>query len=324
MADFSKVIEKFSAIPWRGCLVVVGGSFLLASSLSTVLAHFLLPKGAAPASKSLAAVAPINIPNPTTSLNQGSIDAIIRRNIFNSEGDAGEGAPKPDDKKDPANVEIVKSDLPVKLLGTIYGGDPFSGLALVENNTKKTINSFMVGDLLIKEATVKEVHREKIIIDRGGRLEYIMVDKTELARSRRKKKSAAPTTPGIAPIATEPPPSTFREEGFERKEKEMVMTQAYRTKLLTTDFTKVLQDAKATPNMVDGELKGFCLSRIRKDSIYEKAGLQNDDCISEINGVPLTDTAQAIRLLQSLRNEGDIEIRLNRGGTPQTFNMKIN
>lgn len=316
--------SKLAGLPWRACLAVLGSSFLTASLLSTVLAKVFLPGDGKPLTRTSLAATTITVPNPTASLNQASVNAILKRNIFNSEGSALEDVKK-DDPTATQQVEAVKSDLPVKLVGTIYGGDPLSGLALVENNAKKTINSFMVGDVLLKDATVKEVHREKIIIDRAGRLEFIEVDKTELSRSRRQKKSApsASSNQGIAPIATEPPPSSFKEEGFERKEKESAMTSAYRTKLLTTDFTKVLQDAKATPNMVDGELKGFTLTRIRKDSIYEKAGFQNDDVVTEVNGVPLTDTAQSIRLLQSLRNESEIEIRILRGGSPQTFTLKV-
>lgn len=75
--------------------------------------------------------------------------------------------------------------------------------------------------------------------------------------------------------------------------------------------------------MVDGELKGFKLDRIRSDSIYQKAGLQNGDVVEEINGIPLTDTSQAIKLLQSLRNEADIEIRFSRSGAKQNLNMKV-
>lgn len=323
MSDFSKVIERFSAAPWRAMLVVLGISFLSATVMSTIVARFFLPDDTKPP-VTRPTDGSFNAPTPQASLNQAQIDLILKRNIFNSEGAAVEV--KADAKPEEQTKEAVKSDLPVKLVGTIYGGDPFSGIALVENNQKRTINSFMVGDTLMQNALVKEIHKEKIIIDREGRLEFIEVERAELARSRRSKKKATPAggpAPGLAPIATEPPPDKFREDGFERDKAEIVMTESYRQKLITTDFTKVLQDAKASPNMVDGELRGFCLSRIRKDSIYEKAGLQNDDCVNEINGVPLTDTAQAIRLLQSLRNEKEIEVRLQRGGSPLRFNLNI-
>ncbi len=326
MSDFAKTLEKFSATPWKAGLIVLGVSFLLASVASTLAAHFFLPDGVktAAAGSAKTGAAAFNVPNPTASLNQASIDMILKRNLFNSEGSAEDEKKVEGEGVQQNAAEAVKSDLPVKLIGTIYGGDPFSGIALVENNSKRTINSFMVGDLLMKDATVKEVHKERIIIDRAGHLEFIEVTREGLNRNRRKKKATvAAANQGIAPIATDPPPSAFKEDGFERKEREINMTQAYRNKLLTQDFTKVLQDLKATPNMVDGELKGFSLTRIRKDSIWEKAGFQNDDIAEEINGVPLTDTAQAIRLLQSLRNESEVEVRVNRGGSPMKFNLNI-
>ncbi len=322
MVDFSKVLGKVSDWPWKTGLAVVACAFLLSTILSTVISQMLMPAEEKSLFKSSAASSSITIPNPTASLNQGSVDSIVRRNIFNSEGPIG-------DKTDTATkqqeqvTEVVKSDLPVKLVGTIYGGDPFSGIALVENTTKRTINSFMISDSLAKDAIIKEIHKERIIIDNNGRLEFIEVDQQQLTRSKRRKKAAPTVAAGVAPLATDPPPSSYKEEGFERKEREMSMTQAYRNKLLSTDFTKVLQDAKASPNIVDGELKGFVLTRVRKDSIYEKAGLQNDDIVEEINGIPLTDTSQAIKLLQSLRNESEVELRINRGGSPQKFLLNI-
>lgn len=323
MVDFSKVLGKVSDWPWKTGLAVVGCAFLLSTVLSTVISQMLMPAEEKSLFKGSAASSSITFPNPTSSLNQKNIESIVRRNIFNSEGATGDEAAtgaKPQEQV----TEVVKSALPIKLVGTIYGGDPFSGIALVENTTKRTINSFMISDTLAKDAVIKEIHKERIIIDNNGRLEFIEVDQQQLTRSKRRKK-AAPlvASAGIAPLATDPPPSAYKEEGFERKDREMSMTQSYRNKLLSTDFTKVLQDAKASPNIVDGELKGFVLTRIRKDSIYEKAGLQNDDIVEEINGIPLTDTSQAIKTLQSLRNESEIELRINRGGSPQKFLLNI-
>lgn len=324
MADFSKLLGRLGEWPWKATLAVLVLSFALATVLSTIVSQMLMPGDGKSLYKIPTSSGSFTLPNPTSSLNQTSVNTILKRNIFNSEGSAEDKidtTPKPQEKF----TEVVKSNLPFKLQGTIYGGDPFSGIALVENTTKRTINSFMVNDNLTKEAVIKEVHQERIIIDNAGRLEFIEVDRQELTRSKRRKKQSTPkpTSTGVAPIATEPPPSSYKEEGFERSEKEITMTQAYRNKLLSSDFTKVLQDAKASPNVVDGELKGFVLTRIRKDSIYEKAGLQNDDIVEEINGIPLTDTSQAIKLLQSLRNESEIEVRVNRGGSTQKFMLNV-
>ncbi len=327
MIDFLKAAERLAPIPWRMVLGIVGSSFVLATFSSTLVGYLIFGRiTTSPYVKpGRNGRLDFSVPSPTSSLSTTQIEAILKRNLFNSEGQAEDPGAESGDIENQKASDAVKSDLPVKLIGTIYGGDPFSGIALIENNTKRTINSFMVGDTIDKDATVREIHRERIIIQRGHRLEYIDVTKEQVLRTRRKKRSDKPASgePSIGPLATDPPPPMFKEEGFERKEREIQMTQAYRSKLLTTDFTKVLQDAKATPNMVDGELKGFILTRVRKDSIYEKSGLQNDDIVTEVNGVPLTDTAQAIRLLQSLRNESEIEVRVIRGGSPLRFNLNI-
>ena len=326
MPDVSKALEKIAAAPWRPGLVVLGASFLAATAVSTVMGYLVQPAPGSSKQVSKPLSGNFSVPEPTATLNKAAVDAIVSRNLFNSDGAAGEGQQvDAANSKEAKSTVIVKSELPIALMGTIYGGDPLSGIALIENSTKKTINSFIVGDSLQKDVTLKEIHKQKIIIDNAGRAEFIEVVQEKLSRSKRKRKSLAPPNPAdtIAPLATEPPPPSFKEDGFERKERDMSMTQAYREKMLTTDFTKVLQDAKATPNMVDGELKGFKLDRIRKDSIYEKAGLQNDDIVTEVNGVPLGDAAQAIRLLNSLRKETEIDMRVIRANTPLTFNLRV-
>ena len=102
------------------------------------------------------------------------------------------------------------------------------------------------------------------------------------------------------------------------------LTDEFKRNMLAPEMlTKVLQDAKAEPNMVGGELKGFRLTRIRENSVYEKAGFQNNDIVEEINGIPLRDAAGAIRLLNQLRSEKEIEVRLNRNGSTQNMTIQI-
>jgi type II secretion system protein C len=176
-------------------------------------------------------------------------------------------------------------------------------------------------------AKLLEIYPDRIIIENEGRREYKKIDVKEPERGRRdRKKPGGTRTPsdvnGIAPIASGPPPENFKEPGFERAGHNIVVSDEYKRNLLGPQMTKVLQDAKAEPNIVGGQLKGFKLNRIREDSVYLKAGFQNGDIVHEINGVPLTDAAGAIRLLNSLRNEKEVEIRVERGGSQ--FNMNLN
>ncbi len=310
-----KSLEKLKGLPWKSLAWVVGSSFVCATALSMSAAWLFFPETK---NRRGNGTGNFSLQENNRSLDSEDVNKIMQRNLFQAEGleDLDEG-------KDKAPVaEVIKSNLPLKLTGTIYSGDPHNGIAIVEFKGKRKTGSFMNGDLVIGRAVLMEVHKEKIILDNGGQLEYIEIDKQELVRTRR-KVSKQRAKRKYAAIATAPAAKEFREEGFERKGGDINMSKDYKTRLLGPDFTKVLQDAKASPNLVGGKLRGFQLSRIRENSIYQKSGLQNGDVVEEINGILLTDTAQAIKLLNSLRNESEIEIRVVRGGKPINFVINV-
>jgi type II secretion system protein C len=279
-------------------------------------------EGARIANLGLYGEADVNI-NPNL-VSKQDIEAILKRNIFNHEGTIGDSEGKKDD-----DDSYPLTTLPIKLLGIIYGGTPYNGLASILNTDRKSINSFVVGDPLVEDARVFEIHRRRVIIERSesGLKESLELPVLEIVRSARdrNKKSASPAralSGRGASMAQGIPPDTYQEEGFMRKGSDINMSRSYKDHLLGPEFTNVLQDAKASPHVVDGKVRGFILSKVRENSVYQKSGLIDGDVIEEINGIPLNDAASAIRLLQSLRNESEIDITVKRGGSG--FAMKLN
>jgi type II secretion system protein C len=326
--DWIGIVEKIRPLPWRLWAIIVSVNFITASIVSLAILALTMPDGnKRKLSTARESQQNNNLTLSGTSLDQAALDRILARNIFNSAGEK-EG-PNVKTGQQNAAAEIVKTDMPVKLRGVIYGGDPFSGIAVVENTgtPSPVTNSFMVGDQLDKDAVVKEIHEEKVIIERAGRREFIPLETPELLRSQRRRGRAKPVgdspDAGARPLATEPPPEVFKEEGFSRTGGDIEISALKKNALITSELPTVLQDAKAEPNVVDGQIMGWRLERIRKGSIYEKSGFQNGDVIEEINGVPLNDAAQAIKLLQGLRNEPEIDIRFSRSGARRTANIKV-
>lgn len=264
------------------------------------------------------------------SLSESDVKIVLDRNIFNQSGELGDdGQPKVvEEEVKVITDEIIKSGLPLKLWGTIYGGDPYTGIAMVENTRRKGTNSFMVGDRVIDNVVLRQILKEKIIFENKGQLEYIDLEKKELVRKRGAKKETTPPPSGLAtpqaPVAMSGGRlKNFKEEGYEFENGRIKMTSEYKQNLITKDFSKVLQDAKAEPNMVDGQLQGFKLTRIRTPSIYEKAGLADGDIVTEINGVELSSASQAIRTLQSVRSANQIEITVIQNGVKNTIEIAI-
>ena len=319
-------IDALKNLPWRLYLLVTVAAFVAATIISTAAGYFLLSKF-----KSHEVLAPLdagvvfNVPEEYPTLTEADIKKILDRNIFNSANEVATGNGK-------SIEQIPRTTLPIRVLGLIYSGSPEGGLAMIEasSGTKKGVSSFLVGDVVdpTSSAILKEVQRDRVLVFAQGRLEYAPLEENAIRRSSRKKSKgtgapkAAESLGGSDAFSTSAPPDTFKEDGFERTGGEIHMSADYKARLLGADFANVLQDAKANPNITAEGVRGFRLDRIRQNSIYEKSGLVNGDIVDEINGVPLTDAAQAIKLLQGLRNEGDIELRINRGGQKLNFNLK--
>ena len=316
-------LDKFKSLPWKTVLFTVGFGFFCANITNILISSYVLfPITNIPKNKKRSKAPSLSFVNHSTQKND--LEQIIERNIFNKAGETGESSDIQqevvDEIKD--SSKIIKSSLPFKLIGTFYGGDPYSGIATIEEINKNTINSFLTGSYLTYDVELIEIHPKKIILLRGEQKEYIEMEDTTISGGKKNKKADS-AEPKKVDFVTDAPPETYKEAGFERNGNSIVMSKDFRKKLLTADFAKMLQDAKAEPVLVGGELNGFKLTRIRQDSIYAKAGLQESDIVKEINGISLVDTAQTIKLLNSLRGENELEVRVIRGGAQQTINLKV-
>ncbi len=317
---FVRFLRRFS-LKWVSALLAA--AFIMASGLSLYMSFVFLPVGKTPRPKTR--VSSENLKLDKKKVSKADQDIILERNIFNSEGKMGDAIDGPA-KAGARSDKLVKSDLPLKLTGVIFSGDPYNGLAMLENTQKKRTSSYMVGDTVQDDAKLVEIYDDRVILERNTGREFIEIEKFVMPAPKRKGQGGRPGAPGTAldRLASKPPPDSHTEEGFERKGMNIKLTDEFKRNILAPEMlTKVLQDAKAEPNMVGGELKGFRLTRIRENSVYEKAGFQNNDIVEEINGIPLRDAAGAIRLLNQLRSEKEIEVRLNRNGSTQNMTIQI-
>lgn len=248
------------------------------------------------------------------------LKGIVGRNLFNKEGKL----PKEDTEELKKTIEkdaIKKTDLPLKLLGTLWSGDPLSGIAVIEETKAKKIETFLVGDYLIGDATLAEVYQNRIIIDRGDYKEYLEIEQPEINKNARYIIKA--TEEDEESLEDDGSLDEYREEGFERIGNNIEISAEFKQQLLSTQFAQILQDVKAVPHIEDGQLKGYRLTKLKEDSIYEKMGLQTDDIVREINGFILDDASQVLKYLQSLRSEKKFEVEFIRNGNSQVIHAQV-
>jgi type II secretion system protein C len=251
---------------------------------------------------------------------------IVRRNIFNSE--QIEVVTKETGVVTQCNP--VKSDLSLKFTGVIFGGTKETSLVLLELTSSKQADTFIFNENVNYpqasiDAKINDITRDKVYLLRNGAAcsEYLELQQPEVVKKR--VPGVARSQSGGANLASKSTdPEEYCESGFcRRKGGDIQADRRWVDRALSTDFAKTLQDAKASPNLVNGEVKGFVLTRIRPDSVYEKMGFQDGDVVETINGIDLNDAARAIQTLNSLRQENSIELSVKRNGVNMPLKIQV-
>ncbi len=200
----------------------------------------------------------------------------------------------------------IENTLNIILLGTIYDGNPYKGVALIKNLDTRQIKAFRVGDEIFFGGKLVEVHRHKMIFDLKN---YAMVGNKTEARAVAKSKAATK--------------SMIAEDGFERKGTDIGMTSEYRDNLINKKLKDILFQAEAAPVIQNGQIAGFKLLQIDEGSIFDKFGLIDEDVVTHINGKELNNVAQTINFLHSLKSSDDLEITVVRNGAPISVNVRV-
>ena len=210
---------------------------------------------------------------------------------------------------------LTKWDINIK--GIIYHPEGRRSVALIRDNSARSIKAFSIGSNMFKTATLVEIEKDRIIFKRSGVLEYKSIKDRGIPLPP-VKKFTEPEKVAMSQMR-----SRFVEPGFKRVDNDITMTEAYRTNLVTKDLTKIMYQAMAMPRKVNGKIDGFTISEIEPGSIYEKAGILNNDVITNINGERLVDAGKAIALLNALREESEITLDIERKGKVQKLYMRV-
>jgi general secretion pathway protein C len=192
----------------------------------------------------------------------------------------------------------------LKLLGVVMG-DHEGVSAIVEELSSKRQLFFRLHDHIPDIGEISEIRRDGMIVRQGDQQELL-----ELAASQIEKPPAAPAP--TASAMTQTPASPTRTV-LDRKVVEQAMD----------DLPKLLSQARAVPNLVNGAMNGFRLDYIAPSSFYEKIGLKYGDILQQVNGVDIRDPSTILTLFQQLRNERAVKLDVLRNNQRTTMNFEI-
>ena len=240
-----------------------------------------------------------------TKVKKMDLSFILNRNLFNIKGLI------PDTEENGKNIctlEPFKSNLPYKISGIIFGGTSETSLVVFESGTNTV---FKQGDRLPQGGVLFSIEKNRILVTNKNCPEYI-----ELT-------SPLPPDPRSSRTPEKASGANYKEDGFERTGTSTTASRQWLNNVLKNDFARTLTEAKASPNIVGGQVKGFVITNITQNSVYAKLGLRDGDIVTTINGIELNDAARAIQTLNSMRNENSIDLQIIRGGQPTTFKVNV-
>ena len=167
-----------------------------------------------------------------------------------------------------------------------------SGYAMISVDGRPQ-ESYAVGQDIIGGAILQSVLRDRVLIQRGGATESLMLQDTI--------KPLEGVSSYIPPVAQTPPIQQHGEKQFQ------VTREEVNKQMRSPDF---LSQARLIPNPGGG----FLVREIKPGSVYEKLGLRTGDVIRAVNGTPVNNADDAMKFYQQLAELNNVRLEVVRAG----------
>lgn len=217
---------------------------------------------------------------------------IVERNLFGAITPTGIASPAA-----PAAKPISK--LPLQLIG-IYISDQEGAYSIIENQKNKEQDVFVVGDKIFNEASLVAIKPDSVEINRNGEIETLILE--------------------ALPNVAKPPPGSGGVMSI--SETEFVVDRIELDNQLS-NLSMLLQQARAVPSYKNGAAVGLRVFAIRPDSLFSKIGLRNGDVLLNINGKPLSDLTEAIKMFEVMKSENSFTVLLERNRENKEFTYQV-
>lgn len=256
-------------------------------------------------------------------------DVILEARLY---GDAGQFASDVAIDEPAAVAEPeVQTTLPLTLLGTVASApdDPLAS-AVIENQRDRTQGVHFIGDTVIDDVVLAEVHPRRVILSdpRAGTREVLWVD-TILASQRNNPPSrGGPAMGRRGPVSRSQVMSGNRDDGGRAGNTGNTRTfnrVELGQKLQNLNYAEAY--AKLSPHIArddDGNVLGLTAKNISEFPLAREFGFQDGDVIQKINGVEIKNEQDAFRVVNRFQNSQRHWISILRDGNPQTlvFNLE--
>lgn len=199
-------------------------------------------------------------------------------------------------------VEAPETRLNLELKGLFAVSRPEAAMAIIAADGRDE-KSYHVGDNVAGAATVHQILPDRVILKRGGRFEALILPKELLMdkKSATTQRQPAATRPSSVPVRRLP--------GVRDR--------------IQNNPQEALKMIQAAPVLENGTVKGYRLMPGRERQLFARAGLRPNDVVTQVNGIPLSDTEQLGKVMQQLGSNSRVDVTVERNGQPITLSVEL-
>ncbi len=243
---------------------------------------------------------------PARSRPLSAYKAIEKRNLFDVRINEPTPTPAPASKKVDVGA-LQKTDLKLKLFGTIFYDEGNSGNRAIIADNKKKQRLYWVGDS-VENAIVKMILREKVILNVNGNDEILKIEKVLSSQKKTIK-------PSVAKPAKRTPSKSSKGTKIKVKRSELEES--------LNNLNEVFKQVRVRPHFKNGKPDGLTISGIKPQSVFRKLGLKSGDVILGVDGKDIRSVDDALKFYQSLGENANLQLKIKRRGMPRTIDYDI-
>jgi general secretion pathway protein C len=224
---------------------------------------------------------------PKAAARQVDAERVADHHLFGT-AQAGNAGPAPD------------TTLAFTLHGIAAGKRASDSRALIEANGDE--EPYGVGAQLPGGVKIRAIYADRVLLDRGGHLETLRLPEQGLGNNNGSQPAAMPG----------PPPMAMQPQNLGQLRQEIV-----------NNPQRLMQVVRTMPVMDHGKLSGYRIYPAGNPSVFNQLGLKPGDVVTAVNGIPLTDPAQSMRVLSTIKTSDQISVSLLRNGQMQTQVLQL-
>ena len=163
-------------------------------------------------------------------------------------------------------------------------------------------HTYAVGAELPGGAQIQAIYADHVLLNLNGRMQSLRLPKAGGGANTGNNLISPVSMPSVVYGTSLPPAQNLNQLRNE----------------LVSHPERLLDVMRALPVLENGKLAGYRVFPVGNSNAFAQLGLRPGDVVTAVNGMPLNNPAESMRILNSIRASDQVSITLTRNGQQQT------